>query len=95
MIDRITKCSIGCSIGALSVNILAYADDIVLLSPSWRGLQPLIDTLSLCAETISMTCNDHKTVCMIVNPRNRSRTVRSSFPLFKLGTYNLCHHFVT
>ena len=35
MIDRITKCSIGCNIGVLSVNILAYADDIVLLSPSW------------------------------------------------------------
>jgi len=86
MIDRIIKCSIGCCIGALSVNILAYADDIVLLSPSWRGLQSLIDTLLLCVETISMTCNDHKTACMIVNPRNRSRTVRSSFPLFKLGT---------
>jgi len=46
----------------------------------------IIDTLSLCAETISMSCNDQKTVCMIVNPRNRSRSVRSSFSLFKLGT---------
>ena len=42
MIDRFTKCSIGCSIGALSVNIVAYA--YVLLSPSWRGLQALIFT---------------------------------------------------
>jgi len=70
----------------MMVNILAYADDIVLLFPSWRGLQYLIDKLMLCAKTINMTCNERKTVCMVFNPQNRSRTVLSSFPLLKLGT---------
>jgi len=41
-------------IGVLSVNILAYADDIVIISPSWRGLQALLDKLSLCARTIDI-----------------------------------------
>jgi hypothetical protein len=35
----------GCKVGDLFVNVLAYADDIVLLAPVWRALQKLIDTL--------------------------------------------------
>ena len=31
------------------LNLSAYADDLVLLSPSWRGLQYLIDLLVYCA----------------------------------------------
>ena len=50
MIRSIANCAVGCNIGNMSVNILAYADDIVLLSPSWRGLQLLIDTLFLCSQ---------------------------------------------
>jgi len=52
-IRPIASSHVGCSIGDMMVNILAYADDIVLLSPSWRGLQHLIDKLMLCAEDIN------------------------------------------
>ena len=31
------------------INILAYADDLVLLAPSWRALQQLLDKLSVAA----------------------------------------------
>jgi len=54
MLLTIAESRIGCYIGGLSVNILAYADDIVIISPSWRGLQALLDKLSLCARTIDM-----------------------------------------
>ena len=86
LIHNISNCSVGCKIGDMSINILAYADNIVLLSISWRGLQLLIDTLFLCAENISMLCNGRKTVCMAVNPGKRSALIRSAFPSFKLGT---------
>jgi len=89
MIRSIANCTVGCNIGNMSVNILAYADDIVLLSPSWRGLQLLIDTLFLCVKDINMLCNGRKTVCMVVNPRRRSALVRAVFPSFKLGTIDL------
>ena len=42
LISAITQCKIGCNIGGLFVNLLAYADDMVLLSPSWRAMQALI-----------------------------------------------------
>jgi len=32
----------GCKICEESINILAYADDIVLVPPSWRDLQSLV-----------------------------------------------------
>ena len=28
----------GCNVGGVYTNILAYADDVVLLAPSWRAL---------------------------------------------------------
>ena len=38
------SCSgIGCNIGGMVVNVLAYADDLVLLALSWRALQQLLD----------------------------------------------------
>jgi len=50
LIQSIASSHVGCSISDIMANILAYADDIVLLSPSWRGLQYRIDKLMLCAE---------------------------------------------
>ena len=32
---------VGCNVGGVCTNIFAYADDIVLLAPSWRALQYL------------------------------------------------------
>jgi len=57
LLQSISASHIGCYIGCMPVNILAYADDIVTLSPSWRGLQALIDNLLLCAQSIDMACN--------------------------------------
>ena len=35
--------NIGCNLAGCLINILVYADDIVVLAPSWRGLQCLLD----------------------------------------------------
>ena len=59
---------IGCNIGGIMYNILAYADDMVLVAPSWAALQFLIDTLCRAATIINMICNCLKTCCMIFNP---------------------------
>ena len=53
----IISSNIGCHIGGRFFNILAYADDMVLLAPSWFALQKLIDLLSQLAADIVMSCN--------------------------------------
>jgi len=42
------------------VNILTYADDLVLLAPSWRALQLLLDKLHSIADHLDMICNSSK-----------------------------------
>ena len=51
------------------VNILAYADDLVLIAPSWRTLQTLISVLYAHALEINMTLNTQTTVSMVFSPK--------------------------
>ena len=67
------------------MNVLAYADDLVLLAPSWRALQQLLDILQKHINTINLTCNVKKSVCMIFRPHHSSKVVSSCFPCFRLG----------
>jgi len=43
---KLVSAQIGCNIGGIVMNVLAYADDIVLLAPAWRAMQRLLDILS-------------------------------------------------
>ena len=56
----------GCNVAGCMINVLAYAGDIVLCAPSWRGLQQLIDLLAIESSNIDMICNVKKTVCMVL-----------------------------
>jgi hypothetical protein len=85
LIDRVTKLNVGCNIAGTTFNLLAYAYDIVLLAPSWRGLQTLLNIVELAADDIKMTFNTKKTVCMVCNPRNKRDNVSDIFPAFTLA----------
>jgi len=41
LLKAVVASNIGCNIAGCMMNILAYADDMVLLAPSWKGLQDL------------------------------------------------------
>ena len=45
---------VGCNVGGVYTDILSYADDVVL-APSWRALQYLINVLADCATNIDTT----------------------------------------
>jgi len=62
------------------MNVLAYADDIALLAPSWAAMQYLIEVLDVNIKDINMICNTDKTVCMIFNPSCKSKIVSQNFP---------------
>ena len=68
LLKVVVKSCIGCNIAGWFINILAYADDMVLLAPSWKGLQCLLDIIDKAAVDIDMSFNIKKTVCMIFNP---------------------------
>ena len=76
---------IGCIYFGTNVNLLAYADDLVLLAPSWWALQSLLDVLAAAASKIMMTFNTSKTTFMVFNLCNRSKTVSNFFPQFTLS----------
>lgn len=81
----IINCGIGCHIGGMPVSILLYADDIVVLAPSWFAQQSL---LNLCLQSVThlgMKFNASKSVTMIFAPLRVSSRVKYCFPKFTLG----------
>jgi len=80
----IIQTGIGCHIGNKPVCILLYADDIVILAPSWVAQQCL---LNVCADSImklDMSLNVSESVTMIYKPY-RTCHVPYSFPDFTLN----------
>ena len=57
VIDNVASMKYGCRLGIHDSSIIVYADDIVLMAPSWTGLQFLID----------ITCNEAKKLKLEVN----------------------------
>lgn len=85
LLGAVSGTAAGCYIGNHCFNILAYADDLVVLAPSWRGLQHLLNVLHVQSLLIDLTCNVSKTVCMVFVPKNRNRMFASVFPSFTFG----------
>jgi len=91
MLSAIVSSGVGCNVGGLMLNILAYADDIVLICPSWRGLQFLFNLLTDEISKIDMTANPAKSVCMVFAPKRRANMVAVTFPEFHLGCARLSY----
>ena len=71
--SSLSNTPIGYSIGGIMVNHIMYAADLVIISPSAKGLQCLLD-IHVCAvygQTHDILFNDDKTVCMYT-PANSS-----------------------
>ena len=80
----VSNSCVGCTVADTVINILAHADDIVLLARTWRALQHLISVLEACCIQLDLTCNSKKTVCMVFTPCDKSRIVPDIFPNFVL-----------
>ena len=85
LIQACRSSEVGCFIIDRYVNLLAYADDIVLLAPSWCGMQHLLKVIECSAHDLGMFFNTAKTVCMTFNPKMSSKIVTSTFPSFVLN----------
>ena len=64
-----------------SVNHVAYADDMILLSPTPFGLQTLLNTCDRFAKDHDIAYNTKKTVCMVMRPKMFKNMVLPQFTL--------------
>ena len=67
IIEEASNSAIGCFIDFNCVNIICYADDVILLCPSANGLQFLIEKLVLNLSLNSLKLNANKSKYMIFN----------------------------
>ena len=64
----ITTSQLGCYIGNMPCNVLLYADDLVLISPSYRAHQLLLNICSFKIDEIKMTLNVKKSISLVFSP---------------------------
>ena len=62
---------------------------MVLMAPSWAGLQYLLKGLDYFAHEIFESFNAKKTVCKVCNPSDRHKDVCNTFPMLNLAGCNL------
>ena len=74
LIGILNKSGIGCNINGTSYNNLMYADDTVILSPSAKGLQHLLQLCEIYATKSGIVFNSKKTVYMCINPKGFNPT---------------------
>ena len=71
---------VGCHYNG-SINHVAYADDMILLSPSPFGLQTLLNTCERFSKEHDVVYNTKKTVCMMLLPKMLRNMLRPQFAL--------------
>ena len=70
--DEIVGTNVGCRLGLLRINILAYADDLVLISDSQDNLAKLYGILHERMQQLHLSINKIKSKAMIFKQSNRS-----------------------
>ena len=85
---KLTSLGVGCFAGGRIINHLYYADDLVLLAPSVRALQQLLNVCTEYAEEHQILHNTDKSVIMIMWPRRASY---KHLPQFTLSSITLKH----
>ena len=68
--NLLNQCNVGCTVFNHCFNHLCYADDLVLMSPSAKGLQSLVNICASYAKVNDIIYNEKKTVIMICYPRS-------------------------
>ena len=74
VIETINAVNMGCILNFERVNILAYADDVLLLAPSLYSLRLLVDKLVQIFGKLSLTINPLKSQYIVFRPKRTSFT---------------------
>ena len=68
--EYLCNTQIGYNVGGVMINHLMYADDLVIISPSVKGLQRLLDIRDVYGQNHDILFNHDKTVCMYMPSGN-------------------------
>ena len=82
LITNISKMKFGCKLGLFMSNIITYADDIVLLAPSRKGLQNIINELYNGGIELGLRINLNKSKCLVFNGNQKSLYKTNISPFF-------------
>ena len=87
LIDKISSLKIGCRLGLYSSNIIAYADDIVLLAPSASSLQLMMNVVNEEALKLELKFNADKCKILIFKFGKKICVQKSFF----IENQSVCH----
>ena len=78
---ELKECRTGCLVGDSLINLMLYADDLVVLSPSSAGLQQLLRICSQYGIMYDIQFNSTKNVVLIARTKEDRKLVFPSFSL--------------
>ena len=79
LLNRISSSKFGCRLGIIASNVIAYADDIVLLAPTPSSLQMLIDVAYIEACQLKLSFNHFKSKCLIFKHSRDGNAIKRTF----------------
>ena len=81
VIKSVSQSKVGCKLGIFSSNIIAYADDLVVLAPSVSALQNLLNICYNETKNILLNFNTEKSVCVKFKKCNKFTEINSCIEL--------------
>ena len=90
--SRLNKLSIGCALGDFLINHLMYADDLVLISPSTRGLFKLISECQKYGIEFDILYNPLKSAVMFFKLESMLNIKMPNFKIFN-ENINVVHEY--
>ena len=79
--QRIKNTGVGIKIGEEIVNILLFADDVVLLTKSWEDMQKLLEDVGKFSEDMEMKFGIDKCKVMTINEKEEGNETNNQLQL--------------
>ena len=79
--QRIKKTGVGIRIGKEILNILLFADDVVLLTESWEDMQKLLEEVGKFSEDMEMKFGIDKCKVMTINGKEEENETKNQLQL--------------
>ena len=77
LLDMITLKNVGVEIGKSKIDVIAYADDIIIISTTKIGLQETLDMVAQFGTRFEIKFNPDKTIWMVFNSKIKRTVVES------------------